>query len=454
MMQSDDTASFRLSAEKASINSGFAVQLDQDYRYNSQLCAARFRLDNGLTIIFMPDRRAKLFAYQTWFRVGSRDENPTRTGLAHLFEHLMFKGTTTYPTGVFDREMEKLGTQTNAATWVDWTFYMQTLAARADNLQTIIDFEADRMVNLVVDEETFRSELEVVKNERRMVVDDSVGGTISEAVFKTVFQKHSYRWPTIGYMEHLDATSVDELRDFYRAFYAPNNATLVVAGDLDCEDFLTRVAKAYGPLKSQDVTRPSRLPEPEQTAPRNEVLHLEVSAPQVVMAFQAPAQSTDGFAACEILSEILVSGESSRLYRRLVIEEKIALDVSGYLAPFSDPGLFEIGVQGRPGSDPERIVEVVQEELERLGADGVLETECSKARNTLELSLLLGLKDADGCAEALGHFETNFGDFTLGFKAMGRWERVSNDAVVDVAREIFQVQKRSVVTAVPRESAA
>ncbi len=453
-MQKDDTAYFRLSAEKASVNSGFAVLLDQDYRYNSELCAARFRLDNGLTIIFMPDRRAKLFAYQTWFRVGSRDENPDRTGLAHLFEHLMFKGTTTYPTGVFDREMEKLGTQTNAATWVDWTFYMQTLAARADNLQTIIDFESDRMVNLVVDEETFRSELEVVKNERRMVVDDSVGGTISETVFKTVFQKHSYRWPTIGYMEHLDATSVEELRDFYRAFYAPNNATLVVAGDLDCEDLLTRVAKAYGPLKSQPLVRPERTTEPEQLKPREEILHLEVSAPQVVLAFQAPAQSTDAFAACEILSEVLVSGESSRLYRRLVMEEKLALDVSGYLAPFSDPGVFEIGIQGRPGSDPQRIVALVQEELERVGSEGVAEHECLKARNALELSLLLGLKDADGCAEALGHFETNFGDFTLGFKSMGRWEKVENSAVAAVAHELFQEHKRSVVIALPRESAA
>ena len=173
-----------------------------------------------------------------------------------------------------------------------------------------------------------------------MVVDDSVGGTISETVFKTVFQKHSYRWPTIGYMEHLDATSVDELRDFYRAFYAPNNATLVVAGDLDCEDLLTRVAKAYGALKSQPLSRPARTPEPEQTEPRQQILHLEVSAPQVVLAYQAPAQSTQAFAACELLSEVLVSGESSRLYRRLVMEEKQALDVSGYLAPFSDPGVF------------------------------------------------------------------------------------------------------------------
>ena len=136
------------------------------------------------------------------------------------------------------------------------------------------------------------------------------------------------------------------------------------------------------------------------------------------------------------------------------MEEKLALDVSGYLAPFSDPGVFEIGIQGRPGSDPQRIVALVQEELERIGADGVLDNECLKARNALELSLLLGLKDADGCAEALGHFETNFGDFTLGFKSMGRWEKVEKSAVAAVARELFQEQKRSVVIALPRESAA
>ena len=136
------------------------------------------------------------------------------------------------------------------------------------------------------------------------------------------------------------------------------------------------------------------------------------------------------------------------------MEEKLALDVSGYLAPFSDPGVFEIGIQGRPGSDPERIVAVVQEELERVGSAGVTDSECLKARNTLELSLLLGLKDADGCAEALGHFETNFGDFTLGFKSMDRWEKVEKNAVTAVAREVFEKTKRNVVIALPRESAA
>ncbi|MEK7703326.1 MAG: insulinase family protein, partial [Myxococcota bacterium] len=146
------------------------------HRYNDDLLAARFALANGLTIVLMVDRRAPVFAYQTWFRVGSRHEDPERTGLAHLFEHLMFKGTRTHPTGTFDREMERRGTQTNAATWVDWTFYTQSLAARGDNLETLAGFEADRMRNLVLDEKTFRSELEVVKNERRMSVEDSIGG--------------------------------------------------------------------------------------------------------------------------------------------------------------------------------------------------------------------------------------------------------------------------------------
>ena len=453
-MQREDIAEFSAIAEKVSISSGFSVTLEEFYRYNPKLCAARFRFDNGLTLVFMPDRRAALFAYQTWFQVGSRDESPERTGLAHLFEHLMFKGTTTHDTGVFDRAMEKLGTQTNAATWVDWTFYMQTLAARDDNLATIVSFESDRMVNLVIDEETFRAELEVVKNERRMVVDDSVGGTISELVFKTVFQKHPYRWPTIGYMEHLDATSIEELREFYRGFYAPNNATLVIAGDLECEDVLSQIAKYYGPLKSQPIARRERAKEPVQTEERRETIYLDVSAPQIVLAFQAPGQAEDGFAAAEVLSEILVSGETSRLYVRLVIEEKLALDVSGYLAPFADSGLFEIGVQARPGADPERITDIVQDELHRIQRDGVTEPECSKARNTLELSLLLSLKDADGCAEALGHFQTNYGDFTLGFKAMGRWEEVTPESVRALSESLFAKEKRSVVLALPKEKVA
>src|SRR5690606_24858724 len=151
--------------------------------------------------------RAPVFTYQTWFAVGSRDEDPQRTGLAHLFEHLMFKGTPRFPAGTLDREMESRGAQTNAATWVDWTYYTVSLAAQEDNLQTVVELEADRMQNLQLDEDVFRSELEVVKNERRMSVDNSVPGSMSEELFALAYREHPYRWPTIGAMEHLEATT-------------------------------------------------------------------------------------------------------------------------------------------------------------------------------------------------------------------------------------------------------
>ncbi|MEC9466615.1 MAG: pitrilysin family protein [Myxococcota bacterium] len=443
---------FESAAKAASENTGISVRYESSFVYRKGLEAARFLLENGLTIIFMPDARAPLFAYQTWFKVGSRDEDPHRTGLAHLFEHLMFKGTKLHPTGELDRVMESLGSQTNAATWVDWTFYMETLANRPGNLETVIGFEADRMANLILDEETFRSELEVVKNERRLVVDDSPMGTMSETLFKTAFHEHSYRWPTIGYMEHLDATSVEELRDFYRRNYAPNNATVVVVGDLDATEFLSAVAQGYAHLEAQPLTRRGLVTESPQGSARRVELELGVSAPQLLFGYRAPAQSDESYAALELLCEVLVSGESSRLYRRLVIEEKLALDVHGYVAPFAHPGLFELAVQGRPGVDVERLVAVVEEELAR-ASEGLTESEWSKARNNLELSQFLSLKDAEGCAESLGHFETNYGDYRLAFQCLERQSAVSDAQLSQVAEQVFARTNQTLVVAMPREEA-
>ena len=444
---------FGSAAQKATEKAGIPVNFEGSFMYREGLEAARFSLENGLTIIFMPDKRAPLFAYQTWFKVGSRDEDPERTGLAHLFEHLMFKGTSSHPTGELDRVMESLGSQTNAATWVDWTFYMETLATRPGNLQTVIDFESDRMTNLILDDETFRSELEVVKNERRLVVDDSPMGSMSEALFKTAFEEHSYRWPTIGYMEHLDAANIEELRSFYKRNYAPDNATVVVVGDLDAADLLAALAKGYGHIESQGVKRAVIDEEPPQASARRVELELEISAPHLLFGYKAPAQSDASYAALELLAEALVTGESSRLYRRLVIEEKMALDVHGYVAPFAHPGLFELSVQGRPGVDVESLVAIVEDELSRVSS-GLTEAEWKKARNNLELGQFLSLKDAEGCAEALGHYQTNYGDYQLAFTSLERLGSVDDAMLSEVAQKVFSKNNQTLVVGVPQGESA
>ena len=260
----------------ASRDSGRRVDLLSQHRYNESLSVGRFALENGLGMLVLSDDRAPVFAYQTWFGVGSKHEDPQRTGLAHLFEHLMFKGTRNHRPGEFDREMERRGTQTNAATWVDWTYYTETLAARGDNLATVIRFEADRMTELLIDEATFKSELEVVKNERRLSVEDSVSGLLSEKLYATAFTVHPYRWPTIGAMQHLEAARIDELVQFYRTHYAPNNATVVVAGAIDVAETLTLLARAYGPLSPQPLPKRDLPNEPGSLSTR--IAHLGLAA--------------------------------------------------------------------------------------------------------------------------------------------------------------------------------
>ncbi len=436
---------FFRAADGAASKSGQAICCEASHSYRT-LCAARFRLENGLRIILMPDSRAGIFAYQSWFAVGSRDEAPERTGLAHLFEHLMFKGTQTHAPGVFDREMEKRGSQTNAATWVDWTYYTAALPAVGDNLETVVGFEVDRMTRLVLDEETFRSEVDVVKNERRLTVDDSVTGALSEELFALAFTRHPYRRSTIGSMAHLDATSVDDLRAFYRAYYAPNNAVVVVAGDIEPESTLELLANAYGPLPAQEIERPERPTEPEQTAPRQAQIVRPVVAPQIIIGYRAPAQSHPDFTALELLNDIATVGDGGRLYRRLVTQEHLATEIGGYVSPFAEPGLYELVITARPGAEPQQIVAVVQEELDAL-ADGPTAREITKARHDHELGFLDTLKDAEGCADLLGHFEVNYGDFSLALRGEEQLAAVTDESLARVARRLFSANNRNVVIA-------
>lgn len=436
---------FVRAAAAAATRSNQAIRCEASYSYR-MLCAARFRLENGLRIVLLPDSRAGIFAYQTWFAVGSRDEAPDRTGLAHLFEHLMFKGTETHAPGTFDREMEKRGSQTNAATWVDWTCYTEALPTGGDNLETVIDFEVDRMTRLVLDEETFRSEVDVVKNERRLTVEDSVTGALSEKLYALAFTCHPYRRPTIGSMAHLDATSVDDLRAFYRAYYAPNNAVVVIAGDIEPESTLELLGRAYGPLPSQKITRPNREPEPEQTAPREAQIERPVVAPQIIIGYRAPAQSHPDFTALELLNDIATVGDTGRLYRRLVTEERLATEVGGYVSPFAEPGLYELVVTGRPGTDPRQIIDVVQQELEKLAA-GPTPREITKARHDHEFGFLDSLKDSESCADLLGHFEINYGDFSLALRGEEQLAAIADEDLQRVARQLFTARNRSVVIA-------
>src|SRR5271165_2080564 len=222
----------------------------------------RWRLGNGLAVLFLEDTSAPVATYHTWFKVGSRHEHPGKTGLAHLFEHLMFNETENLPAGTFDRKLEENGAETNAATWVDWTYYYESLPA--DRIKLAVKLEAERMARLVLREPQVASEKEVVANERRFRVDDDVEGAAGEILYKTAFVKHPYRWPTIGWMEDIQGFTPEDCAEFYKTYYAPNNATVVVVGDVRERDLLLAIRDAYASIPAQDIPPEDIDPEPPQ----------------------------------------------------------------------------------------------------------------------------------------------------------------------------------------------
>ena len=290
----------------------------------------RYRLtDNGLTVLIWEDHRAPVISFQTWFGVGSRHERRGRTGMAHLFEHLMFKATSNTPEGEFDRILESRGAQTNAATWVDWTYYKEKLPA--GNLDLVCRLEADRMEHMILNEGQLESEREVVINERLLRVDNDPDGKLYERLYHLAYGDHPYGWPTIGWMEDIKAISLEDCLEFYRRYYAPNNATVTIVGDVTTSEVLETIARYYGHMPAQDVPAEGAWVEPVQTAARREELELPITAERGLFAWHAVSASDPDHAALEVLDELLTGGASSRLYKTLVTDMELCSGAGGWV---------------------------------------------------------------------------------------------------------------------------
>src|SRR5262245_43964846 len=296
--------------------------LEADAQIGRGITARRFRLANGLGLLTAIDRRAPIVALQTWYRVGSRHERPGATGMAHLFEHLMFGQTEKLPPGEFDRLVERTGGESNAATWVDWTYYRLSLPAR--DLELGIKLESERMQHLVLEPTPVEAERDVVTNERRERVEDDVDGWLDEQLMAHAFTVHPYRWPTIGWMEDIRALSLPDIRAFYRTWYAPNNATIVCVGDFDEAKLRELIEPHYGeiaPAQLPDVACPA---EPEQTRERMVRAPKPIATDRLLVGYKAPGQDHADWPALEIVSTLLAGCPSARLHRKLVIEAEAA----------------------------------------------------------------------------------------------------------------------------------
>ena len=405
------------------------------------------QLDNGLTVLVLEDHVAPVAAYQTWLRVGSAYEKPDKTGLAHLFEHLMFGETENLAPGVFDRKVEELGAQSNAATWLDWTYYHELLPS--ESLPEVIALESERLGRLKVGKQQVENEIEVVANERRYRVEDDVSGQMGELLHKTAYTVHPYRWPTIGWMEHILGFNVEDCQNFYKTYYAPNNVTLVVVGDVDEKGILATIEAAYGEMPRQEIPPPPAEVEPPQKEEREGRIEWPMSATRISMAYPVVALGHPDHACLSSLNEVLFGGRSGRLRSLLLDDAELVSDASGWVSPFRWPGLYEVHGALREGVDWRRVVELIDETFEQIKRDGPTEAELEKAVARSERAFFEAMEGADGKAEKLGFFHTTLDDFETLFERVERLEKVTADDVIRVARQYLKPEGRTLVIAEP-----
>jgi zinc protease len=408
-------------------------------------------LRNGLRVRVVPSSETPVVSLYTFFRVGSRNERPGLTGISHLFEHMMFNGAAKYGPNQFDEVLESHGGRSNAYTTHDVTVYYEEFAAEA--LDQVLDLEADRMRSLAISDRMLSREREVVKEERRLRVDNEVMGLIDEELQALVYQAHPYRWPVIGWMGDIEAIKREDCEAYFRTYYAPSNAVVWIAGDVEPEATLRRVRRAYG-----DIPRGPTLPgvvnaEPPQRGERRSVLSHPAQAPGLLVAYRGPAVTHPDAITLDVLEFILAVGEGSRLNRRLVHEEKVAVDVGMDWSWRIDPGVLLFHAELAPDGDPARVEASLYRELSRLAEEGITERELTKAKNNLRAHLMRELTTSSGRAHALGNYETYLGSWRAGLRIAQRYAAVDAVAVQAAAARYLLPSQRSVVTLLPEASA-
>jgi len=344
-------------------------------------------LPNGLKIILLENHKAPSVTFQIWYRVGSRNEAWGKTGLSHMLEHMMFKGTEKIGPEEFSRMIQENGGNDNAFTTRDYTAYFENL--NADRIQVAIDLESDRMQNLNLREEDFRTEQMVVREERRLRTEDSPQAYLQEQLEATAFQMHPYRWPIIGWMEDIASFTLEDLKAYYRTYYNPANAFLVVVGDFKKEELLSKIEKAFGSYPKGVMPNHKKSKEPPQIGERRIFVKKEAQLPSLVMGYHVPNLNEPDSYVLEIIATLLSGGKSSRLYMSLVREKRLVLATEAdYSLLTRDPSLLYITGDLLPGKEVAEVEKAIDQELERLQKEPVGERELEKTKNQLEAAFI------------------------------------------------------------------
>jgi zinc protease len=408
------------------------------------------KLPNGLTVILSEDHSTPIVHLSLWYHVGSKDEPKGRTGFAHLFEHMMFKGSKNVEPEQHTSTISSIGGQVNAYTTEDTTVFWQTVPAQ--NLPLVLWLEADRMATLRIDETTLKSEREVVKEERRMRIESQPYGRLQEIIYDQAFTVHPYKHPIIGSMADLEAASVADVRDFYETYYVPENATLCLVGDFDPAQALELITRHFGPVPKAPRAVPRNIPrEPPQTKERRLTIEEDWPLPAVVVAHHITYDGDPDAYPLHIASKILSDGQSSRIYRKLVYEDRIALAAFGQGHIIEHPNLFYAVAIVQPGRTPAEVAAALIAELDRLRNEPISARELQRAKNQFARDYIIGRESVQEKALHLSHAVVlHNGDITTADGEFDIFQGVTAADVQRVARTFFTPENRLVLTILPR----
>jgi len=399
-------------------------------------------LANGLQVVVWPDHNIPSIALHNWVRVGSRNEGTGRTGLAHFFEHMMFNGTSRRTQGEFDRLMEAQGGSNNAYTSQDVTVYQDWFPRSA--LELVFELESDRIANLAFDTKVVENERKVVYSERRLRVEDSNAALLDEQVQASAFKVHPYRIPTIGWPADIQAWTMADLQNFYRTYYAPNNCTLIVVGDVEADAAFALAERYFGAIPARAAPPPVLALEPAQQGERRVLLERPGQNPLLQLAYHAIGAADAREPALNILQTILAGGDASRLHRSLVEEQELAVAIGGGWAEGFDPNVFMLHATLPEGGDLEALQSALDAQLAQLVEEGVTEAELRRAKNMVAADFWRGVSTIEGKARLLGEYTVMHGDHRLLFSAPETYERVTREQVQSVARTVFDAERRTV----------
>ena len=415
---------------------------------NSQAAQVQeFTLDNGLKVLLLEDHKSPAVTFQVWYRVGGRNEKDGKSGLAHFLEHMMFKGTPSTGPEEYSRIIAKNGGRSNAFTSSDTTVYFATMSREKIGIE--LDLEADRMANALLGDAYFQPEKKVIQEERRLRTDDNPASALGEVTSAVAFTIHPYRRPVVGWMEDIENLTRQDLVDFYKLYYAPNNAFIIVVGDFSTEEILAKIRAAFGKIPRGGEPPKVNATEPEQRGERRLIFKKEAELPFILTFYHAPnLKSPDNFA-LDLLSVVLAGGRSSRLYHELVYQKRLARNVDAdYSGASIDPMGFSLTAQLLPGIQPAAVEREIDGLLNKLKTELISERELQKAKNQIEASFIFAQDSIFGQAMKVGSYEA-----AGGWRQMETYldgiRKVSRDDIRRVARQYLNPDGRTVGTLIP-----